>query len=240
MQCAGDLRARGPTADPDPLPEPTPSRHTASLFHGQARLAARRPGRRAEKELVRSDKPRQHAWRGSARIAWQGGPLGSSKSASAGLPERQRPWGAACRGRGGGAAPRRLGERAERELGLRREEPERAVEAGRDARQDDARVALEALRAAVHERLDGGQVRLALRVKLCGCARAGLAPAGRARDSPPGTLGFSGLHTGRTYAVQFRITAGAGAQPPPCNLPYLRGRRAGLGAHPGSCRRPGS
>jgi len=101
-------------------------------------------------------------------------------------------------------------------------------------------VALEALRAAVHERLDGGQVRLALRVKLCGCARAGLAPAGRARDSPPGTLGFSGLHTGRTYAVQFRITAGAGAQPPPCNLPYLRGRRAGLGAHPGSCRRPGS
>jgi len=71
-------------------------------------------------------------------------------------------------------------------------------------------------------------------------ARAGSAPAGRAGDRAPGTLGFSGLHTGRTYAVQFTIIAGAGAQPPPCNLPYLRGRRAGLGAHPGSCRRPGS
>ena len=66
-----------------------------------------------------------------------------------------------------GGVPGRLGKRAQRELGLRREQPERAVEAGRDARQDHARVALEALRAAVYHRLHGRQVRLAIRVVLC-------------------------------------------------------------------------
>ena len=38
---------------------------------------------------------------------------------------------------------------------LRWEQPQRAVEARRDTGQDDARVALEALRTAVHHRLDG-------------------------------------------------------------------------------------
>lgn len=65
----------------------------------------------------------------------------------------------------GGA--RRLGERAQRERGLRGEEPERAVEAGREPGQDDARVALEALRAPVHHRLHRLLHRVTLVVVLC-------------------------------------------------------------------------
>mmetsp|Transcript_25356 Transcript_25356/g.83348 ORF Transcript_25356/g.83348 Transcript_25356/m.83348 type:complete len:444 (+) Transcript_25356:722-2053(+) len=49
---------------------------------------------------------------------------------------------------------RRLRERAEREGGLRREEPHRALKARRHAREDDAGVAFETLRPAVHHRLD--------------------------------------------------------------------------------------
>lgn len=55
-------------------------------------------------------------------------------------------------------APGRLRQRAQRELGLRREQPERALEARRDAGQDDARVAPEALRAPVHHGLHGLQL----------------------------------------------------------------------------------
>lgn len=47
---------------------------------------------------------------------------------------------------------RRLGQRAEGELDLRWEEPERAMEAGRNAWEDDACVALEAFRAPIHHR----------------------------------------------------------------------------------------
>mmetsp|Transcript_34937 Transcript_34937/g.88023 ORF Transcript_34937/g.88023 Transcript_34937/m.88023 type:complete len:524 (+) Transcript_34937:51-1622(+) len=61
---------------------------------------------------------------------------------------------------------RRLRQRAQRELRLRREEPEGALEARRHARQDHARVALEALGAAVHNRLECAEVRLPLVVEL--------------------------------------------------------------------------
>jgi hypothetical protein len=64
-------------------------------------------------------------------------------------------------------APRCLSQSAERELCLRREEPQRALEAWRDARQDDACVALEAFSAAVNQWLDAGRVSVALLIKLC-------------------------------------------------------------------------
>ena len=73
-------------------------------------------------------------------------------------------------GKLGGAytgTPRRLGERAERELGLWREQPQRALKAGRDARQDDARMPLEALCAGVHHRLYGRQIWRPLVVVFC-------------------------------------------------------------------------
>jgi hypothetical protein len=55
------------------------------------------------------------------------------------LAQRAQQEGCACeiekqpREKGAECAPRRLGQRAERELGLGREEPERAFKAGRDA-----------------------------------------------------------------------------------------------------------
>lgn len=61
---------------------------------------------------------------------------------------------------------RGLGQRAERELDLRREEPERAVEAGGDSREDDASVALEPLRASVHHWYDAAHVQFSLLVVL--------------------------------------------------------------------------
>lgn len=68
-----------------------------------------------------------------------------------------------------GGAAGGLGERAEREARLRGEEPQSALEAGGDAGEDDAGVAGEALGAAVDEGLDGGQVGVAVVVKLfCG------------------------------------------------------------------------
>lgn len=63
--------------------------------------------------------------------------------------------------------PWRLRQCAQRKLGLRREQPQRALEAGREAGQDDARVALEALGAAVHHGLDGGHVGGAILLELC-------------------------------------------------------------------------
>ena len=56
----------------------------------------------------------------------------------------------------------RLRQRAEGVGDLGREEPERAVEAGSDTWQDDAGVALEPLRAAVHHGLDAALLQAAV------------------------------------------------------------------------------
>ena len=82
------------------------------------------------------------------------------------LGKRRGPQGDLCvldavRGR-----PRRLGQRAQGILGLRREHPQRAIKARRHSRQQDARVALEPLGAAVDQGLDGLHEGLALFVIL--------------------------------------------------------------------------
>lgn len=64
-------------------------------------------------------------------------------------------------------SPRCLCEGAEGESGLRREQPKRAVEAGREPGDDDARVPLEPLGPAVHHDLEAGRVRAAIIPILC-------------------------------------------------------------------------
>ena len=69
-------------------------------------------------------------------------------------------------------SPRRLGNGAEWELGLGGKEPEGALKAGGDPRDQNARVPLEPLGPPIDQRLDAGQVGRPLLVVLwwvCGC-----------------------------------------------------------------------